>query len=117
MSRLFKKSVAGTYPIKIKHAFTSNLLSLSLVLIVKDSKKSSFLLNSTTSLLYKIFIFFLFKILLTNILSPRSTSLLLIIVTLLHISERYKDSSKALFPPPIIETSWFLKSGPSHKEQ
>ena len=33
MSRLLKKSVAGTYPIKIKHAFTSNLLSFPFVLI------------------------------------------------------------------------------------
>ena len=49
--------------------------------------------------------------------SPFRELLLFIIVTFLHISDRYRASSRALFPPPMIDTSSFLYKVPSHNEQ
>ena len=38
-------------------------------------------------------------------------------VTFLQISDKYRASSRALLPPPTIDTSSFLYRAPSHREQ
>ena len=68
-------------------------------------------------LLYIIFMLFFFLILSIKIVSPFRVLALFIIVTVLHISDRYNDSSRALLPAPTIETSSFLYRFPSQSEQ
>ena len=101
----------------MKHALVFKFLISSLTFIFIESNIPSLSINSFISALFITFILLLLFALLISILSPFSDDDLLIIVTVLQISAKYKDSSKALFPAPTMETSSPLYKLPSHREQ
>ena len=105
MSNFFRNSVAGSYPIKIKHAFVSNCTCLPFSFSVRESKIPFSPLKSSIVVLYKVFIFFVFCILSIKTVSPFNYSLLQRTVTVLQILDKYNASSKALLPEPTIDTS------------
>ena len=101
----------------MKQAFVFRFSSLSFTFNVNDSNIPSSPLKSSIVALYIVFMFSCFSILSKRIGSPFNFSLLQIIVTLLQIFDKYRDSSRALLPDPTIETSCPLYRLPSHKEQ
>ena len=102
---------------KIKHAFTCRSMSPLSVFKVTYSSLLFSPWNCFTSLLFIISIFCFSFTFVIRMLSPLRVLLRLMSVTFLQISDKYRASSRALLPPPTIDTSSFLYRAPSHREQ
>ena len=115
--RPFKYSIFGFLPIAINNPeilrflvspllFTTSILSKVFVPLTEEMLDSN--TNSTFSL---------FLIRLTVFSSPLNSFLLWIRYTFSTILDKYKVSSKAVFPPPTTATVFPLKKLPSHVAQ
>ena len=99
-----------------KHDISIFLTSLSLF-VISILVIVSVPFNLVTFELYIISIFFFSFTCSIAFSLALNLSLRWIKYTLLTMSDKYTASSTAVFPPPIMATSFFLKNAPSHVAQ